>query len=101
MIEAGLTVAAEVIAENTVDSLRDGRWSDAVADMTEGNRHAQISLYELVERALAEGETFEALANAAHLSPEYLREAYERFDRNMPAQSGPDQHGRERWRVLG
>lgn len=30
-----------------------------------------------------------------------MREAYERFDRGMWAQAGPDEHGREPWRVLG
>ncbi|MBT2394387.1 hypothetical protein J7E87_34575 [Streptomyces sp. ISL-1] len=101
MLAAGLTMAAEMITENAADSLRDGRWSDAVADLAEAARRTQVILHEAIERALAEGETFETLANDAHLSPEYLRQAYEQFDRGTPAQSGPDQHGREPWRVLG
>ncbi|TQK49876.1 hypothetical protein FBY35_0152 [Streptomyces sp. SLBN-118] len=98
MLTAGLTMAAEMITENAADSLREGRWSDAVADLAEAARRTQVILHEAIERALAEGQT---LANDAHLSPEYLRQAYKQFDRGTPAQSGPDQQGREPWRVLG
>jgi hypothetical protein len=101
MLAAGLTMAARVITDNAAGSLREGRWTDTVADLAEAARRTQHVLHEAIERALAEGETFETLASAAHLSPEYLRQAYEQFDRSTPAQSGPDQHGREPWRVLG
>lgn len=101
MMDAGLTVAASMVSDNAAESLRDGRWSDLVADLAEANRRTQICLYDAIERALAEGESFESLANESHLSPEYLRKAYERFDREMWAQAGPDEHGREPWRVLG
>ena len=100
-IGAGLTVAADLITDNAASSLREGRWSDMVADLAEASRRTQISLHEAVEKALAEGETFETLANGSHLSAGYLREAYERFDREMWAQAGPGEDGRERWRVLG
>lgn len=87
----GLTMAATMISDNAATSLRDGRWRHLVADLAEANRRAQISLHDAFERGLAEGETFERLAAEAHLSPEYLRAAYEQFDRSMWAQAGPDQ----------
>lgn len=97
----GLGLTAELISVNAAESVRDGRWADAVADLAEANRRAQRSLHEAVEQALAHGETFESLANASHLSPEYLAAAYKSFDRGMWAQPGPDKDGREFWRVLG
>lgn len=100
-MDAGLTVAADMIADNAAKSLRDGRWADLVADLVEANRRTQISLHEAVEKALAEGNTFETLANDSHLSPEYLQAAYQQFNREMWAQPGPDKEGREPWRVLG
>ncbi|MCQ4045780.1 hypothetical protein ACFOSC_27815 [Streptantibioticus rubrisoli] len=100
-MDAGLAMAADLIADNAAKSLREGRWADLVADLAEASRRTQISLHEAVEKALAEGETFETLANGSHLSPEYLQAAYEQFNREMWAQAGPDKDGREPWRVLG
>ncbi|MEU6618621.1 hypothetical protein [Streptomyces parvus] len=101
LIEAGLGQAASMISDNATTSLLDGRWGDVVADLAQASRQTQISLHEAIEKALTEGETFQTLASESHLSPEYLKEAYERFDRGMWAQPGPDEHGREPWRVLG
>ncbi|MGW6605185.1 hypothetical protein [Streptomyces sp. NPDC055036] len=100
-MDAGLTMAADLIADNAAKSLREGRWTDLVADLAEASRRTQISLHEAVERALAEGETFETLADGSRLSPEYLHAAYEQFNREMWAQAGPGKDGREPWRVLG
>jgi hypothetical protein len=101
MIGAGMALAADMIADNATESVRDGRWGDAVADLVEANRRAQFVLHEVIERALAEGETFQSLASESRLSSEYLQQAYERFDRGMSAQVGPGVNGREPWRVLG
>lgn len=100
-VDAGLVVAASMISDNARESLRDGRLRDGVADAVEGVRLAQRALYDLVELARANGESFEDLANHSHLSPEYLRHAFDEFDRDMWAQAGPDKNGREPWRVLG
>lgn len=101
VLDASLAMAAGMIADNAATSLRDGRWVDLVANLAEANRRAQISLHEAVEKALAHGQSFESLAGGSHLSPEYLQEAYEQFDRATVARSGPGKDGREPWRVLG
>ncbi|MFE9406844.1 hypothetical protein ACFYNY_34615 [Streptomyces sp. NPDC006530] len=99
--DAGLVSAADMISDNARKSLRDGRWSDAVADQSEGIRRAMKALYDLIHLSLEHGVSFEEMAAESHLSPEYLREAYEGFKRDMWAQAGPGEDGRERWRVLG
>ncbi|MEV8546972.1 hypothetical protein [Streptomyces sp. NPDC051572] len=96
-----LDISARMISDNSATSLRDERWSDLVADLAESCRGVQRSLHRAVATAVDNGETFESLASDSHLSAQYLREAYERFDPNMWAQAGPDRHGREPWRVLG
>ncbi|MCQ8194643.1 hypothetical protein [Streptomyces rugosispiralis] len=101
LMDAGLTMVADLIADNAAKSLREGRWTDLVADLAEASRRTQISLHEAVERALAEGETFETLAGGSRVSSEYLKAAYEQFNREMWAQPGPGEDGREPWRVLG
>ncbi|GAA1930386.1 hypothetical protein [Streptantibioticus ferralitis] len=101
-LDAGLTVAASMIDDNARQSLHDGRLTDSVADLVQASRSVQGCLYEAIGLALAEGTTtFEDLAAESHLSPEYLKEAYERFAPGMDARPGPDKNGREPWRVLG
>lgn len=100
-VDAGLVVAADMISDNARTSLQDGRLRDGVADAVEGVRLAQKALYDMIALALAAGESIEDLARESHLSPEYLRRAFDEFDREMWAQPGPDKKGREPWRVLG
>lgn len=100
-LDAGLTVAVDMIDDNARRSLRDGRLRHAVADLAQASRSVQGCLYDAIKLALASGATFEDLAAESHLSAEYLREAYERFAPGQDARPGPDENGREPWRVLG
>lgn len=100
-VDAGLVSAAEMMSDNARKSLRDGRWAHAVADASESIRLSMKSLYDLIHLSLEQGVSFEDMAAESHLSPEYLREAYEGFQRDMWAQAGPGEDGREHWRVLG
>lgn len=101
-IETSIELTVRMLGkDHAAGSLADGRWTHLVADLAEANRRAQKALYEAIERALAEGETFESLGNASRQSPDYLRQAFEEFDPGMWAQRGPDANGREPWRVLG
>ena len=100
-MDAGLEVALSMVGDNARESLRDGRRADYVADLAQAVRLLQTSLHEAVEWARDGGESFQELASEAHLSPEYLERAYERFDRGRPAQSGSGADEEEPWRVLG
>ncbi|MFI8769548.1 hypothetical protein ACIGN6_32215 [Streptomyces sp. NPDC053792] len=100
-VDAGLMAAADMISDDARTSLRDGRLRDGVADAVEGVRLAQKALYDMIALALANGASIEDLAGESHLSPEYLRQAFDGFNRDMWAQAGPDKNGREPWRVLG
>ncbi|MFI1177518.1 hypothetical protein [Streptomyces melanogenes] len=100
-VDAALEVAADMLADNARESIRDDRVLDAVADTAEGVRRAMGALYDVVELARARGISFEEMASHSHLSPEYLEAAFAQFDRGMWAQPGPDKNGREPWPVLG
>lgn len=100
-LDAGLTVASDMIHDNARRSLHDGRLADAAADCAQGIRFGQMALHELIRLGLAGGSTFEDLAAEMHLSPEYLKAAYEQFDPGRAARPGPDEDGREPWPVLG
>ncbi|MGW1411860.1 hypothetical protein [Streptomyces sp. NPDC002403] len=69
--------------------------------IAQASRSVQSCLYDAIKLALAGGATFEDLAAESRLSSEYLREAYERFTPSQDAMPGPDENGREPWRVLG
>lgn len=100
-MDAGLTVAADMIDDNARRSLHDGRLHHAVADLAQASRSVQGCLHDAIKLALAGGATFEDLAAESRLSTGYLREAYERFAPGQDARPGPDENGREPWRVLG